>query len=152
MILLSVLDMHKFKGRFKKTLYPNCISYLLIWKKKKIRSDFECVLKIQTTAQESINFLTFLSLLFTKQVANAQTTCLLELFICQVVESFGYCRTFYCCSLYFISKYFKGKRFSISGCALLLIVVLPKRKVVSLVHIINTFVVAVVLKVFYFYR
>ena len=56
-----------------------------------------------------------------------------------------------CCSLYFISKYFKGKRFLSFGCALLLIVVLPKRKVVSLVHIINTFVV-VVLKVFYFDR
>ena len=56
-----------------------------------------------------------------------------------------------CCSLYFISKYFKGKRFSSFGCALLLIVVLPKRKIVSLVHIINSFVV-VVLKVFYFDR
>ena len=135
--------MNKSKGRFKKILYPNCISYLLIrfW----MCSNFR-----QRLGNLSI-FLPFFHFFLQSQAANAQPTCLLELFIFQVVESFGFCRTFYCCSLYFISKYFKGKRFSSFGCALLLIVVLPKRKVVSLVHIINTFVV-VVLKVFYFDR
>ena len=90
-------------------------------------------------------FLPFFSLLFT--TANAQTTCFWNFLFSKWLNLLDIA----CCSLYFISKYFKGKRFSSFGCALLLIVVLPKRKVVSLVHIINTFVV-VVLKVFYFDR
>ena len=125
-----------------KILYPNCISYLLIGKKK--------------TEEGKKNISNqILNLIFRQRLSNLIVWPFFPFFLQLLMLKlpvfwnflFSKCSNY----LYIISKYFKGKRFTVIWCALLLIVVLPKIKVVSLVHIIYTFVV-VLLKMFYFGR